>query len=832
MQLHDIMSWSEQIPNNGSMPAMSRAPSLTIRLALLALIVLSSYAESVAQENFSYPLKPFFIKYCSDCHSDGTAEGGLDLSAIGADLSDERTIAAWIRIYDRVRVGEMPPKDATQPSEQHRETFTRLLGEPLTKAHAATKGTVLRRLNRREYQNTMNDMFGTHLDLIGMLPEDGRSHEFDNVGEALSISLVQMQRYLDAADRVLDAAIVNTVAKPESTTVRASYADTRGAEQWLGSKWLKREDGAVVFFTESGYPSGMLREATVRDPGFYKVRVTGYAYQTDQPITFSIGATTFARGAEQPTFGYYSMPPGEPTTIEIQAWIESRYMIQVEPHGLTDRYEIKNNGIKNYKGPGLAILHVEVEGPVIEEYPSPGHRLLFDGITRREIEPRNPNDKTKSWYKPTFEIVSEDATADATKVLQRVATQAFRRPVPADNIAAYLKLFKSQIDEGATFEEGLRTAVTALLCSPDFLYLSEPPGKLDDYALASRLSYFLTRTSPDMVLLAAAESGKLSTDPATLREQTERLLNHEHADRFIEDFTDAWLDLRNIDFTVPDRQLFPEFDPFLQFSIVEETRAFVQELIDRNLPVKNVVKSDFAMLNNRLAEHYEIEGVVGPEIRRVALPPDSPRGGILSQASILKVSANGTNTSPVVRGVWVMERILGQAPPPPPAGVAGVEPDIRGAKTLRELLDKHRDLDTCRSCHQMIDPPGFALESFNPVGGWRDRFRSTGEGERINLEVRGNKVRYKLGLEVDASGALPDGREFSGFIAFRELLAEREDLLTKALATKLLTFATGREMGFSDRAEVERIVHESAAKGHGVRELIHLVVSSDVFRSK
>ncbi|HRX77430.1 MAG TPA: DUF1588 domain-containing protein, partial [Pirellulaceae bacterium] len=203
-----------------------------------------------------------------------------------------------------------------------------------------------------------------------------------------------------------------------------------------------------------------------------------------------------------------------------------------------------------------------------------------------------------------------------------------------------------------------------------------------------------------------------------------------------------------------------------------------------------------------------------------------------SQASILKVSANGTNTSPVVRGVWVMERILGQAPPPPPAGVGGVEPDIRGAKTLRELLDKHRDLDTCRSCHQMIDPPGFALESFNPVGGWRDRFRSTGEGERINLEVRGNKVRYKLGLEVDASGELPDGREFSGFLAFRELLAEQEDLLAKALATKLLIFATGREMGFSDRAEIERIVRESAAKGHGVRELIHLVVMSEAFRFK
>ena len=482
----------------------------TIRLVLLTVIALCSHLGNAAEEDFARVLKPFFTKYCWDCHGDGTAEGGLDLSEIGEGLADEKTIAAWIRIYDRVRIGEMPPQDATQPSEQHRDTFTRLLGDPLTKAHAASKGTVLRRLNRREYQNTMNDIFGTHLDLVGMLPEDGRSHEFDNVGEALSISLVQMQRYLDAADRVLDAAIVNTVAKPESKTIRASYADTRGAEQWLGSKWLQRDDGAVVFFTESGYPSGMLREANVNQSGFYKVRVTGYAHQSNQPITFSIGATTFARGAEQPTFGYYSMPPGEPTTVEIQAWIESRYMVQVEPYGLTDRYEIENNGIENYKGPGLAILYVEVEGPIIEEYPSRGHQLLFDGINRHEIEPRNPNDKTKSWYKPQFVVVSENAVADVKLVLQRVATRAFRRPVAPDKVTAYVDLFKSQVEDGATIEEALRTAVSALFCSPDFLYLPEPTGKLDDYALASRLSYFLTRTLPDEELLAVAQSGKLS----------------------------------------------------------------------------------------------------------------------------------------------------------------------------------------------------------------------------------------------------------------------------------------------------------------------------------
>jgi len=224
--------------------------------------------------------------------------------------------------------------------------------------------------------------------------------------------------------------------------------------------------------------------------------------------------------------------------------------------------------------------------------------------------------------------------------------------------------------------------------------------------------------------------------------------------------------------------------------------------------------------------------VSGPELRRVSLPANSARGGFLSQGSVLKVSANGTNTSPVVRGVWVLERILGQTPPPPPAGVPGVEPDIRGATTLRELLDKHRNLDSCRGCHQMIDPPGFALESFNPIGGWRDRFRSLGEGERINLEVGGRKVRYRLGSQVDATGQLLDGRKFSGFREFRELLAEDQKALAKTLATKLLIFATGREMGFSDRDVIDQIVQQSAAKGHGVRDLIHLVVTSEIFRRK
>jgi hypothetical protein len=266
--------------------------------------------------------------------------------------------------------------------------------------------------------------------------------------------------------------------------------------------------------------------------------------------------------------------------------------------------------------------------------------------------------------------------------------------------------------------------------------------------------------------------------------------------------------------------------------MLEETRQFFATLIRENLPVTNLVKSDFAMLNRRLATHYGIDGVDHAEIRRVSIPEDSVRGGLISQASVLKVTANGTNTSPVVRGVWVTERLLGVHPAPPPPGISGVEPDIRGAATLRQLLDQHRNEDTCRACHALIDPPGFALESFNPIGGWRDRYRSLGEGERVDLRINNRRVQYRLGLPVDSSGTLPSGESFDGFEAFRECLLKDPDQLARSLITKLLTFATGREMGFSDREEIESLTRLSAKRGHRIRTMLALVVASEIFRTK
>jgi len=779
---------------------------------------------------FSSTLKPFLEVHCYDCHGDGLSKGGLDFDKLPSDLSDPATFAKWEHVFDRVEQGEMPPKKVTaRPDERELVEFKKALSPSLTKAHAARKGTVLRRLNRIEYQNTLNDLFGTELSLTDLLPQDGRAGEFDTVGEALGVSVEQMRRYLQASGQIIDASKASTVEQPDTQLITSRYDDDKGSKQFIGKIWGKLDDGAVVLYRQIGYPTGMLRSSGIGDAGGrYRIKITGYAHQSDEPVTLSIGGVSYSRGSTPLTFAYRQLPPGKSTTITLEAVLPDNYMIRLEPWGLPFDFKYWNKGrAVDYSGPGIAIQKVELEGPLQNPWPSLGHHLLFDSLTRTEIQPGNPKDKTRPWYKPKFQI--ENDPGEIFPTLRRIATTAFRRPVEDLDLEPYHQLFTQQLSETDSFEDALRTTTIALFSSPDFLYLREKKGSLDEHALASRLSYFLARSTPDKELLTLAKNHDLKN---VLPAQLERLIKDERFDRFITDFTDSWLDLRDIEATTPDKALFPEFDSFLKDSMVDETRAYFRHLIEANLPVSHLVKSDFAFLNNRLAEHYDLPPVEGPAIRKVALPDDSPRGGILTQGSILKVSANGTNTSPVVRGVWVMERILGQTPTPPPPGIAGVEPDIRGTTTLRELLAKHRDSTSCNSCHSKIDPPGFALESFNPVGGFRKRFRSLGQGERIKLEIKGRNVRYRLGLEVDATGKLADGRTFRDIHQFREILALNEDLLAKALVTKILTFATGREMGFSDRPEIKKIVAASRPKHYRVRDLIHLCVQSPIFLRK
>ena len=311
------------------------------------------------------------------------------------------------------------------------------------------------------------------------------------------------------------------------------------------------------------------------------------------------------------------------------------------------------------------------------------------------------------------------------------------------------------------------------------------------------------------------------------------MLDDEKSQRFVEDFLDQWLELEDIDATTPDEKLYPEYDDVLRQAMLEETRRFFSELIWDDRGVREFIDSEFTFLNRRLAEHYGIPGIEGLEFRKVNLPAESPRGGLLTQASLLKVTANGTNTSPVPRGSFVLANLLGTPPSPPPPGAGAVEPDTRGTTTIREELAAHRRVDSCNRCHREIDPPGFALESFDPIGGFRTRYRSTGKGDRPSTKLFGRPVReYRLGPRVDSSGTTVRGEKFAGIRDFKRLLMKNEDQVARHFLNQLIAYSTGAEIQFADRNERDRILEKARGNGYGLRGMIHAVVQSEMFRNK
>jgi hypothetical protein len=372
--------------------------------------------------------------------------------------------------------------------------------------------------------------------------------------------------------------------------------------------------------------------------------------------------------------------------------------------------------------------------------------------------------------------------------------------------------------------DAFRLTVKAMLASPHFLYHIEFGQQPDAFALANRLSYFLWRSSPDAKLQELARSGELS-HAETLKRQVDRLLADERSDRFLKDFVGQWLGIDAVGDMQPDSNLYPEYDEELERAMVEETESFVRHILHEDLSLTNLLDSDWTMLNDRLASHYGVPGVVGNQFRHVALnKSQTVRGGLLTHASILNITSNGTTTSPVVRGVWVLDRLLGTPPPPPPADVPAIEPDIRGASTIQEQLAKHRSIAQCNACHRKIDPYGIALENFDVIGAWRERYRA--------LEPTANPNRPKLidGPVVVSNDRLSDHEDFRDFREFRRLLTKREDLLFDNVARKLATFGLGRPMEFADQPDIEQLVTSTKAHGGGLKTMIRELVASNLFR--
>ena len=808
------------------MPASASSSALWTRVAarsmcmriVCAILACVSSNITAAQEEVS--ARQLFTQHCEKCHSGAKAEGDFTLTSLTDDFNDKQNRERWLTVLEQLKEGTMPPGDEPRPPVKDVQSVMDWISTQAGKAEIARRETegrvVMRRLNRAEYANTVRDLLGVEVDLTDLLPLDTSTNGFDNNAELLHTSSFLMRNYLDAADRVLDEAIAN---EPEPWIQKKRF-DIREEKtvKATGSVYRHTDDGVAIFATwESANIRVTMWNFRSHVRGKYRFRISGYGFQSEgKPITFRVTAGTLKEVTEERLIDYFAVPADTPTVVEFTEQLEPENRIRILAEGLPALPPaVEKIGADKYTGPGLVIQWVDVEGPILESWPPPGHKAIFGDLKQTRISPER------------FEVVSQQPMVDAEHILREFARRAFRRHVSDEDIKPFLVRVKSKLDQNYSFEQAMRVGLKGILVSPDFLFLREQTPMLNDFALASRLSYFLWSSMPDEELFQLAAKNKLH-EQDVLSEQVERLLRDPKARAFNTNFTGQWLSLRAIDATLPDGTLYPEYDDILKTSMLKETSMFFDEVLGNDLPLTHFVSSDFTFLNARLAKHYGIPGIDGMEMRKVTLPSDSHRGGLLTMGSVLKVTANGTTTSPIIRGSWVLERILGTPPPKPPLDVEAIEPDIRGATTIREQLARHRDVESCASCHCKIDPPGFALESFDVIGGWRDHYRATGEPREVN----GRRVRYWNGPAVDPGDILPDGRRFRDIDEYKQLILEDKDQLARNLTEKLLAYSTGAAPTHADKPQIETIVNRLREKNYGFKALIHEIVQSPLFQSK
>jgi hypothetical protein len=794
-------------------------------------------------ESFKAEVLPFIEAKCMKCHGTDT-QTPLDMTKLGHDLSDRDTFATWVRIFERVHDREMPPKSEPRIRRSELEKVLVTMKSLLVEANIASRGqqrTSLRRLTRLEYAYTVSDLLyideAIGLELSEVLPAEADSGGFDTVAANQSMSSLHVRGYLAAADHALDAALqIGPQPKPRTFKrdyIRSRYLPFIATGKQLGLGIVKRLDDAYVAFFDYGSTYTFHSQSEgfqVRTPGRYRVAFEAYPYQAKSTVGLAVyrGRMGGAAASLDELIGAFDLTGDEPRTLELTPFLRPGDLVSPVPFdlgglGYYDNDTNPHNGmnLKNYKGAGVALKSLTIQGPLIDwnegssgpSWPPPSTRQLLKGV-----------EFTKSG-----EIrLTNDPLEHVKEIVEAFVERAFRRPIEEGELEAYASLAEPLLKEGRPFVEAIRVPLRAILSAPAFLYQTGDSEVLNDYALATRLSYFLWRSMPDAQLFALAGDGKLS-DKSVLDQQVDRMLDNPKSRRFVKDFGGQAFRLYEIKRTSPDPGLYPEYDDRLGQAIAQETELFLAELVAENHGVGQLIDSEFTFVNRRLAKHYRLPAVEGQQMRKVTLPENSPRGGLLTQASILKITANGTTTSPIPRGNFVLTNLLGQPAPPPPTGVEALEPDTRGATTIREQLDAHRSSEICASCHRTIDPPGFALESFDPIGGYRKNYRIS--GGVVNFGGFESAAPYKKGLPVDSSGITPEGDTFSGIEEYKQLLLdEKIDQVARNLASKLLVFSTGAEIEFADRDAVEEIVMSGRDSGHPIKTMIHSVVQSDLFR--
>lgn len=788
-------------------------------------------------------VEPFLTTYCTECHgaSEQQAERRFDRIALPVENGSE--LIRLQEIADILALDEMPPLEAEQPDPGERQkvidALTRIIDQQRERLAPTAQETVIRRLNHREYRNTIGDLFDlnvTIFDPTESFPRDETQEHLDTVGQRLVTSGFLLNQYLEAADRIVEKVFALDEPPPVKTyrftdDFKQQPELDRALRDWIDHEFICLYETATSQRHEGAYAKIHGFEQGVPRDGRYQVRVLAEAKNRrhdhparlvttnpDEPLRLGI-----VPGNQR--FGDLSRPqPIEPTLAEFeladdeQKWYSATVWIDA---GFTPRFTFPNGTIslrrcfgpiskklakqsdgkpknadfgnrrlltmKHGKLPHIRIHEVEIRGPIYDDWPPAGQRSVLG---------------------------DQPFAAERTRtLLTGFARRAYRRPPEPIEIDRLMQFVDQRVTSGRSHLETFQDALKRVLCSPSFLYLHEPSdedGRLTDHALASRLSYFLWSTIPDQELSELADRGVLQ-QPKILRQQLRRMVDDPRSDALVANFLDSWLALRQLGSQPPDRRAFEVYHARnLKPAMKRETQLFTKHLLDHNLSVMRLIDADFTFLNESLAELYGRKDVRGNEFRKVALK-DARRGGVLTHASVLTATANGVDTSPVTRGVWVLENVLGTPPSPPPADVEPLNPDTRGAKSIREQLEKHRESASCYQCHRKIDPYGFALETFDPIGRWR--------------------TEYDHGGSVDASATLPDGTRFSDVRGLKEILLTRRPQIARAIASKLLAYGTGRPMQPADRAEIDRLVADLHDRGDGMYDLLQLVVTSEIFRS-
>ncbi len=803
------------------------------RCALLAGLALAMGGAAHAVEDeagFRRVVLPFLETHCTACHGEKKQKGDFRIDTLPRDFRDEGIARHWAEMMDRMDSGDMPPKKEPRPAGAEIAQVADWITTRLVEAEAARQASEgerisYRRLSREEYRATMRDLLGVTCDVADPagLPTEPDWQGFERIGSVLTISPSHVEKYLATADAALEECLATGPRPPVKTVrwtprdhrVRGDLADLLSARGTFERTRidLVPNNGALdseqLHIDDAGDYLVRIRFSALRPPGGRAPRLRVYAADLNRVLfeqdveAAEDQPTTIAFRAHLPVgvhlIRLVNAVPGPNPEDRPSRPLNSKPLVRLQRRLPWQLKLTGDDGVPIQ--PVIMLDWVEWQGPVQESWPPPTHQRIFfrgDGA---------PGD-----------------LAYAREILTRFVARAYRRPARSEDLARLLPLVERQLTAGATFVAALRTGLLAALSSKDFLYLVEgasAPGaaRLNDFELASRLSYFLWSSLPDERLMQLAAQGALHR-PEVLGEEARRMLADPRAAAFADAFPRQWLHLRQVGQFAPDRKLYPDYDDYLESSMVAESTSFFAEVLHHDLGLREFLDSDWTMLNGRLAEHYGVPGVEGEAMRRVALRPQDHRGGLLTQGAILSMTSDGTRHRPVHRGKWVLSNVLGKPPPPPPANVPplGTTAANQAKLSLREKLALHRADGTCASCHRKIDPLGLAFEHYDAIGRWRTT----------------EAVRDGQGQDpaIDASGELPDGRAFADEAGLKHLLVDDLDRCGAAFTEKLATYALRRGMTIADRALLADLAARSKAHGWRLADLIRLLVTSELFQER